>query len=60
MNFVHWLLARMKEPSTYAGLSGLALAFGVSNELYAAASTALAGVAGLVAVVLADRTEHSE
>lgn len=60
MNFVHWLLARMKEPSTYAGLSGLALAFGVSTELYTAASTALAAVAGVVAVVLADRTEHSE
>jgi len=60
MNFVHWLLARMKEPSTYAGLSGLALAFGVSTELYTAASTALAAIAGVVAVVLADRTEHSE
>ena len=60
MNFVHWLLARLKEPSTYAGLSGLALAFGVSTELYAAASTAIAGIAGLAAVVLADRTEHSE
>jgi hypothetical protein len=60
MNFLHWLLARLKEPSTYAGLSGLALAFGVSTELYTAASTALAGVAGLVAVVLADRAEKSE
>jgi Flp pilus assembly protein protease CpaA len=60
MNFLHWLLARLKEPSTYAGLSGLALAFGVSTELYTAASTALAGAAGLIAVVLADRVEKSE
>jgi hypothetical protein len=60
MNFLHWLLARLKEPSTYAGLSGLALAFGVSNEVYTAASTALAGAAGLIAVVLADRAEKSE
>jgi len=60
MNFLHWLLARLKEPSTYAGLSGLALAFGVSTELYTAASTALAGAAGLIAVVLADRAEKSE
>jgi hypothetical protein len=60
MIFLHWLLARLKEPSTYAGLSGLALAFGVSNEVYAAVSAALAGVAGMIAVVLADRIGKSE
>jgi hypothetical protein len=60
MNFLHWILSRLKEPSTYAGLSGLALAFGVSTETYTAASAALAGVAGLIAVLLADRTEKSE
>lgn len=60
MNFMNWLLARLKEPSTYAGLSGLALAFGVSTELYTAASTAVAAVAGLVAVLLADRNGTPE
>jgi hypothetical protein len=54
MSIVNFVLARLKEPSTYAGLSGLALALGVSGELYSAASAALAAIAGLVAVVLAD------
>ena len=60
MTFLHWLLARLKEPSTYAGLSGLALAFGISNEVYTAASTALAGVAAMAAILLADRIGTSE
>ena len=55
MSVVNFALKRLKEPSTYAGLSGLALALGVSGELYSAASAALAGVAGLLAVVLAER-----
>jgi hypothetical protein len=54
MSIVNFVLNRLKEPSTYAGLSGLALALGVSGELYSAASAALAAVAGLIAVVLAD------
>jgi hypothetical protein len=57
MSIVNFVLSRLKEPSTYAGLSGLALAFGLSSELYAAASAALAGVAGLVAVILAERVK---
>jgi len=57
MNFVNFVLNRLKEPSTYAGLSGLALALGVSGELYAAASAALAGIAGLIAVVLGERAK---
>ena len=52
---VHFILSRLKEPSTYAGLSGIALALGVSGELYNAVAAALAGVAGLVAVLLADK-----
>ena len=54
MSVVNFILRRLKEPSTYAGLSGLALALGVSGELYSAVSTAIAGVAGLIAVLLAD------
>ncbi len=56
MSVVNFVLNRLKEPSTYAGLSGLALALGVSGELYDAAAAAIAGVAGLVAVLLADKT----
>ena len=57
MSVVNFVLARLKEPSTYAGLSGLALALGVSGELYSAASAALAAVAGLVAVVLGEQAK---
>ena len=52
---VQFILSRLKEPSTFAGLSGLALALGVSGELYNAAAAAVAGVAGLVAVILAEK-----
>ena len=54
---VQFILSRLKEPSTYAGLSGIALALGVSGELYNAVAGAIAGVAGLVAVLLSDKTE---
>jgi hypothetical protein len=54
---VQFILARLKEPSTFAGLSGLALALGVSGELYNAAAAAIAGVAGLVAVILAEKAK---
>ncbi len=57
MSAVNFVLARLKEPSTYAGLSALALALGVSGDLYTAASSALAAVAGLVAVVLAEKAK---
>jgi hypothetical protein len=52
---VQFILLRLKEPSTFAGLSGIALALGVSGELYNAAAGAIAGVAGLVAVLLAEK-----
>lgn len=54
---VHFILSRLKEPSTYAGLSGIALALGVSGELYNAVAAAVAGVAGLVAMLLADKAD---
>jgi hypothetical protein len=54
---VQFILARLKEPSTYAGLSGLAMAIGISTDLYNAAAAAIAGVAGLIAVVLAEKAK---
>ncbi len=53
---VQFILSRLKEPSTFAGMSGIALALGVSGELYNAAAAAIAGVAGLVAVIMADKS----
>ncbi len=49
------LLDRLKEPSTYAGLSGLMIAIGLSQDQWSIISTALAGVAGVLAMVLKDR-----
>lgn len=57
MSVVNFVLSRLKEPSTYAGLSGLALALGVSGELYSAASSAIAAVAALLAVILVERAK---
>lgn len=57
MSIVNFALTRLKEPSTYAGLSGLALALGVSGDLYTAASSAIAAVAGLIAIVLAEKAK---
>lgn len=49
------ILDRLKEPSTYAGLSGLMIAIGLSQEQWSMISTVLAGVAGLAAMFLKDR-----
>lgn len=54
---VQFILARLKEPSTYAGLSGLAMALGISTHIYEAAALAIAGVAGLIAVILAEKAK---
>lgn len=54
MALLLWLLARLKEPSTYAGFAGLALAFGLSDAQWAAISTAVAGLAGVAAVFLSE------
>ena len=54
MNLVSWLVNRLKEPSTYAGFAGLALAFGLSDAEWAAVSTAVAGLAGVAAVFLSE------
>ena len=48
------IVTRLKEPSTYAGFAGLALAVGVSAPLYTAATTFVAAIAGLVAILMAE------
>jgi hypothetical protein len=54
MKIVSWIANRLKEPSTYAGFAGMALAFGLSDAEWTAVSTAAAGVAGLIAMLLSD------
>lgn len=55
MSVLQWLLDRTKEPSTYAGFSGLALALGLSDAEWSAIGTAAAAVCAAVAVVIAER-----
>lgn len=55
MTVLSWILDRAKEPSTYAGLSGLALALGLTDAEWSAIGTAAAAVFGAVAVVTAER-----
>lgn len=52
---IDYLLKRLREPSTYAGLAGLALALGISDTAWATISTAVAGVAGVIAMLLHDK-----
>lgn len=49
------VLSLLKEPSTYAGFSALALTFGVTNDEYLAYSTALATLFGIIAVAVSEK-----
>jgi hypothetical protein len=59
MKFVSWLLERLKEPSTYAGFAGIALAFGLSSEEWSVIATAIAGLAGVAAMFLVESPAQS-
>lgn len=50
------LIERFKEPSSFAGLAGLALALGVNLPVYNAVTTVVAAVLGLVAVLKKEGT----
>ena len=54
MKIVSWLVNRLKEPSTYAGFAGIALAFGLSDTEWVTVSTAIAGLAGVAAMFLSE------
>jgi len=49
------IIARLKEPSTYAGLAGVAAAFGLGTEDWQTISMALAGICGVIAMVLREK-----
>lgn len=51
---VKYLLARLREPSTWAAFAGLAVVVGLTAEQWQAVATAGAAVAGLIAVLLPD------
>jgi len=48
------LLRRLSEPSTYAGLAGLALLLGVSAEQFQDWANAAAGLFAFVSIVLGE------
>lgn len=52
---MNWLWARMLEPSTWAGMSGIFMALGMSEMLATNMATMLASVAGVVAVVIKEK-----
>ena len=56
-NAIDWIIARGKEPSTWAGLAGLAAAVGISADDWATYSGAIAAAFGAVAVLLRERAE---
>lgn len=60
MAALNYILARLKEPSTYAGLSGIALSIGLTTELYTAVAGVVAAVAGLIAMLFADSAKTTE
>jgi hypothetical protein len=50
-----WFLERLKEPSSWAGLSALALSLGLHESEWSAIGTAGAAIAAAVSVVLKER-----
>ena len=53
------IISRLKEPSTYAGLAGLAAAVGLGAEDWQTVSMALAGMAGVVAILLREKSSET-
>ncbi len=54
------ILDRLKEPSTYAGLAGVAGAIGMSEPMYGAITAAVAGICGVAAMVLKERGQTDQ
>lgn len=55
MTPINWIISRLKEPSTWAGFSGLAIALGLTDSEWSAIAAAAAAVFGAVAVVAHER-----
>jgi hypothetical protein len=51
---IDFVLNRLREPSTYAGLAGLAAAVGIAEPLYQAISAVIMAAAGLAAIFLSE------
>ena len=52
----YWI-ERLSEPSTYIGLMGLAILFGMTEEQFKEIANALAGLFGFIMVFLEERKQ---
>ena len=51
---VYWALNRTKEPSTWAGLAGLAVVFSVSSEQWSMIGNAVAAIAATIEMFVSE------
>jgi hypothetical protein len=51
---IFWALRRAKEPSTWAGLAGLAVVFGVTAEEWSVIGNAVAAVSAAIAMFVSE------
>lgn len=54
------LMKRFSEPSTWAGLAGLAVVFGMSEADWETVSNTIAGVFAVLAIVLREGSEPEQ
>jgi hypothetical protein len=52
---IRWAIARASEPSSWAGLAGLAVVFGLTETEWASISHAIAAVAAVVSMFVGER-----
>ena len=51
------IISRLKEPSTWAGIGAIAVAFGLPSDIVSAVVQAIIGLAGLAAVVMPEQAK---
>ncbi|HEV2097842.1 MAG TPA: hypothetical protein VGR45_02825 [Stellaceae bacterium] len=61
MNLLWFIVARLKEPSSYAGLGAVLAAAGIhiDNSILNAAIQVIVSIAGLIAVLVPERVKMS-
>jgi len=57
---VNMIMRRFKEPSSWAGFSAIAVAFGMSTDLWNQIVLVLAGLCGLLAMVMKDPAHDAD
>ena len=51
---IFWALNRAKEPSTWAGLAGLAVVFGITADQWSVIGNAVAAVSAAIAMFVSE------